>query len=75
MQVDLDLFDCNVFGPVNLSRVVMPYFLERKKGHIAITSSVCGKIGAPFSASYDGTKFALHVISSTFSFSITSSIK
>ena len=59
--VDKDLFDGNVFGLLNLSRVVMPHFLAKKQGQIAVTSSVCGKVGAPCSASYNATKHALHV--------------
>ncbi len=61
IRVDKDLFDGNVFGLLNLSRIVMPHFLSKKKGQIAVTSSVCGKVGAPCSASYNATKHALHV--------------
>ena len=61
IRVDKDLFDGNVFGLLNLSRVVMPHFLAKKQGQIAVTSSVCGKVGAPCSASYNATKHALHV--------------
>lgn len=60
IRVDKDLFDGNVFGLLNLSRIVMPHFLSKKKGQIAVTSSVCGKVGAPCSASYNATKHALH---------------
>lgn len=61
LRVDKDLFDSNVFGLLNLSRIVIPHFLAKKKGQIAVTSSVCGKVGAPCSASYNATKHALHV--------------
>ncbi len=37
---------------------VLPYFLERKAGHILITSSVIGKKGMPFGSAYCATKFA-----------------
>lgn len=61
IRVDKDLFEGNVFGLLNLSRTVIPHFLTKKKGQIAVTSSVCGKVGAPCSASYNATKHALHV--------------
>ena len=61
IRVDKDLFDSNVFGLLNLSRIVLPHFLAKKKGQVAVTSSVCGKVGAPCSASYNATKHALHV--------------
>lgn len=60
IQVDRDLFDTNVFGLVNLSRIVVPYFLSKKKGQVAVSSSVCGKMGPPCSATYNATKHALH---------------
>ena len=61
IKVDKELFDVNLFGILHLTRIVLPHFLEKGKGHIAVTSSVCGKVGAPCSASYNGTKHALHV--------------
>jgi dehydrogenase/reductase SDR family protein 7 len=61
MKVDRDLFETNVFGLVNLSRIVVPYFLSKKKGQVAVSSSVCGKMGAPCSDTYNATKHALHV--------------
>lgn len=60
IQVDRDLFDTNVFGLLNLSRVVVPYFLSKKQGHVAVSSSVCGKYAPPCSASYNASKHALH---------------
>ena len=61
IQVDRELFDTNVFGLLNLSRIVIPYFLSKKQGHVAVSSSVCGKYAPPCSASYNATKHALHV--------------
>ena len=45
IRVDKDIFDGNVFGLLNLSRTVMPHFLQKKNGQIVVTSSVCGKVG------------------------------
>lgn len=45
IEVDLKLFNVNVFGSVNLTRKVLKHFIERGKGHIVVTSSLAGKIG------------------------------
>ncbi|KAG8185316.1 hypothetical protein JTE90_013007 [Oedothorax gibbosus] len=60
IEVDLHLFNINVFGMVNLTRKVLGHFLERKKGHVVVTSSTAGKLGAPYSSAYTGSKHALH---------------
>ncbi|CAL1294893.1 unnamed protein product [Larinioides sclopetarius] len=58
--VDHQVFSVNVFGTVNLTRKVLKHFLERKKGHIVVTSSSSGKLGTPYTSAYTGTKYALH---------------
>jgi len=60
IQVDKDLFDLNVFGPVHLSRLIIPHFMERAGGQFAIVSSAAGKAGVPFSGSYTGSKHAIN---------------
>lgn len=61
INVDKQMFELNVFATLNLSRVAIRYFNTKGSGHIAVTSSVTGVVAAPFSATYDGTKHALHV--------------
>lgn len=62
IEVDRAIFNVNVFGLINLTRLVYRYFLESKvKGQFAVTSSTAGIFGAPMSASYTATKHALHV--------------
>ena len=61
IDVDRDIFELNVFSVVNLTRLILPYFLRRGEGTIAVVSSSAGKAGAPFSGSYTGSKHALHV--------------
>ncbi|XP_054169111.1 dehydrogenase/reductase SDR family member 7-like [Oppia nitens] len=61
IEVDKELFEINVFGLINLSRIVLRYFLQNKiKGHFMVTSSTAGKLGVPNSASYTASKHALH---------------
>uniref|UniRef100_V5ID68 Putative 11beta-hydroxysteroid dehydrogenase type 1 n=2 Tax=Ixodes ricinus TaxID=34613 RepID=V5ID68_IXORI len=60
LEVDREMLDVNLLGPVCLTRTVVKYFKEKGQyGHIVVTSSVAGKIGAPFSATYTGSKHAL----------------
>jgi len=61
LAVDRQIFDLNVFSVISLSRILVKYFQKQGKGQIAVTSSVAGLIGAPFSGSYCGSKFAIHV--------------
>ncbi|KAK6641689.1 hypothetical protein RUM44_013404 [Polyplax serrata] len=60
IEVDRQVFDLNVFGVVNLSRIAVQYFNKKKDGHIVVTSSLAGILGAPFSCSYTGSKHAVH---------------
>ncbi|KAF4531954.1 hypothetical protein B566_EDAN006646 [Ephemera danica] len=63
MSVDRQLFELNVFSVVSLTRVVLKYFAQcspQMNGHIVVTSSLAGLVGAPFSPSYTGAKHALH---------------
>lgn len=61
ISVDEEMFKVNVFGPINLTRIVVDYWYKfNYNGQIAVTSSVAGIVGAPFSCTYSGTKFALH---------------
>ncbi|CAH1790929.1 unnamed protein product [Owenia fusiformis] len=59
IEVDRQMFELNVLGVVNLTRAVLPHMYEKKKGHIVVTSSVAGKLGAPMSGTYTGTKHAI----------------
>lgn len=61
ISVDKQMFELNVFATLHLSRIAVRYFNTRGGGHIAVTSSVTGIVGVPFSATYTGSKHALHV--------------
>lgn len=60
LQVDREILETNVLGVLSLTKCVLPFMIKRKAGHIVVTSSVAGKLGAPFSGSYTGSKHALH---------------
>ncbi|XP_050023885.2 dehydrogenase/reductase SDR family member 7-like [Dermacentor andersoni] len=60
VEIDKEMFDCNVFGAISLTRCVVKYFKEKGvQGHVVVNSSTAGKLGAPFSATYTGSKHAL----------------
>jgi len=53
------LFDVNVQGVVHVAAAVMPEFLRRGEGRIAIVASVAGYRGLPKALAYGPTKAAL----------------
>lgn len=54
-----DIIDINFTGVVNVVALIMPHFLKRNSGQIAITASVAGYRGLPRSQPYGATKAAL----------------
>jgi len=53
------LIDINLMGTVNGLSEIIPLFMERGRGHIAVVASVAGYRGLPSSAAYGATKAAL----------------
>ncbi|MBW1830181.1 MAG: hypothetical protein DRH23_00290 [Deltaproteobacteria bacterium] len=49
----------NLIAPLILSRLVLPDMIERGSGHIVMMSSLGGKKGSPYSATYAATKAGL----------------
>ncbi|MBA5983560.1 SDR family NAD(P)-dependent oxidoreductase, partial [Pseudomonas sp. MD195_PC81_125] len=60
-------FDVNVFGAVAVIKAFVPYFRNRRAGHILNITSMGGTITMPGIAYYCGSKFALEGISDTLS--------
>lgn len=58
-------FDVNVFGAVAVTKAFVPYFRQRRAGHILNITSMGGYITMPGIAYYCGSKFALEGISDT----------
>lgn len=52
-------FDTNVFGVMNVTRAILPYFRSRKSGTIINIASAGGRITWPLYSLYHGTKWAL----------------
>lgn len=49
----------NLVAPLLLSRLVLEKMIERGRGHVVMMSSLGGKKGSPFSATYAATKAGL----------------
>ena len=56
-------FAANVFGPVAMTKAVLPGMRERRSGHIVNVTSMGGFITMPGISFYCGSKFALEGIS------------
>ncbi|MEW6366566.1 MAG: SDR family NAD(P)-dependent oxidoreductase [Acidobacteriota bacterium] len=54
-----DTIEVNLIAPMALARLVLPEMLERKEGHIVNIASIAAKSGAPYAATYSGTKAGL----------------
>lgn len=59
LSVYQKLMDVDVMGQIALTKAVLPHMLERGRGHLAITSSVAGKIGVPLRSGYCAAKHAV----------------
>ncbi|WP_374765179.1 SDR family oxidoreductase [Yunchengibacter salinarum] len=53
------LFEVDVLGQIALTKAVLPVMLAQGGGHVAVTSSVAGKIGAPKRSGYCAAKHAV----------------
>lgn len=60
IAVDKKMMDVNYFGPIALTKALLPHFLSRQKGLIIVISSVIGKFGTALRSSYAASKHALH---------------
>jgi short-subunit dehydrogenase len=59
-EVEKKVFQINYFGPVLLTKLLLPNLRAAKKSQIAITSSIVGKFGFPLRSTYSAAKHALH---------------
>jgi dehydrogenase/reductase SDR family protein 7 len=59
MEVYRRLFEIDVFGQIALTKCVLPVMQGQGGGHIAVTSSVAGKVGGPLRTGYCAAKHAM----------------
>ncbi len=60
LEVVRRLMEVNFFGAVSLTKAVLPYMLQRERGHIVVVSSLLGKFGIALRSAYCASKHALH---------------
>ncbi len=60
IQVAKKIMDTNYFGPVVLTKAVLPSMLKCGSGRFLVISSVAGKFGVPRLSAYSASKHALH---------------
>ncbi len=60
LEVDRRIMEVDFFGPIALTKLVLPRFIEQQSGHFIVTSSVAGKHAVPFRTTYCAAKHALH---------------
>ena len=58
--VERALMEIDYFGPVALTKAVLPSMLARRAGHVVVVSSVMGYVGTPGRSTYAAAKHALH---------------
>jgi short-subunit dehydrogenase len=60
LDVDRRIMEVDFFGPVALTKLVLPRMIEQQSGHLVVTSSVAGKHAVPYHSAYCAAKHALH---------------
>jgi short-subunit dehydrogenase len=60
LEVDRRMMETNFFGPVAITKQLLPSMRARKHGTIVVMSSVLGLFGAPRRSGYAASKHALH---------------
>jgi NAD(P)-dependent dehydrogenase (short-subunit alcohol dehydrogenase family) len=51
--------ETNLFGPMNITRAVLPVMRKQRSGHVVTITSLAGLIGQEFCAAYATSKFGL----------------
>lgn len=59
LEIDRGIMEVNFFGPVALTKLVLPHMLKNGSGHIVVISSITGKFGVRMRTAYSASKHAL----------------
>jgi NAD(P)-dependent dehydrogenase (short-subunit alcohol dehydrogenase family) len=57
-QIELQIAT-NLYGPMNVTRAVLPIMRKNRSGHIISISSIAGLLGTEYTSAYNASKFAL----------------
>lgn len=58
-EEERELFEVNVFAPMELSRKILPFLYQKKQGQLIFIASQASKMVTPKSSLYSASKFAL----------------
>lgn len=59
-QVQRKVMEVDYFSYIELTRLLLPHWQQRRSGHVVVISSVMGKVGTPLRSAYAAAKHALH---------------
>lgn len=60
LELDQRIMATNYFGPLAITKAILPSMLARRSGRIVVISSLSGKYGVPQLSAYAAAKHALH---------------
>jgi short-subunit dehydrogenase len=60
VAVDRRIMEVNYFGPIALTKALLPGMLARRHGHVVVVSSIVGHISTLMRSAYAASKHALH---------------
>lgn len=60
IALDQQVMAANYFGPLALTKALLPSMVTRHSGHFVVVSSLSGKYGVPQLSAYAASKHALH---------------
>lgn len=60
LEVDRRVMEVDFFGPIALTKLVLPRMIKQQAGLMIVTSSVAGKHAVPYHTAYCAAKHALH---------------
>ncbi|MBN3314969.1 DRS7C reductase, partial [Atractosteus spatula] len=58
LEMDKKIMDTNYFGPITLTKGLLPSMTSRRTGHLVLVNSIQGKLAVPFRTAYAASKHA-----------------
>ncbi|ELR47744.1 hypothetical protein E5288_WYG000748 [Bos mutus] len=58
LELDKKIMDANYFGPIILTKALLPDMISRRTGQIVLVNNIQGKLGIPFRTAYAASKHA-----------------
>nr|XP_020765541.1 dehydrogenase/reductase SDR family member 7C isoform X1 [Odocoileus virginianus texanus] len=58
LELDKKIMDANYFGPIILTKALLPNMISRRTGQIVLVNNIQGKLGIPFRTAYAASKHA-----------------